>query len=312
MAREPRWHQPSGGLSHQSGPETGHRAWGERGGTERVRGWGLPPGNTGGRGLGRIWKDLKSWAGQESVTHLCSHETLGFVFYKEEVVLPSKAEPGVFGKGRGVPGFDGLCRGSLLCWNSQDEDSACQLAGAGVGSRGCHAAFLGGPRSPAGWCILASSPRVRVRAAHSKADSVVLPTVAALGPSVSRSCRRSEKPAAQLAKLMGEELDVGTAGYERKGWINSPPSSSPTVPLRAWPCPLCPARGPPTASTQRKLKSLGKYSDLTVNTCAENLPHVPGLFVKSFCRGSSPASGWIFPEVSVAPEHGDQGALLHC
>lgn len=81
---------------------------------------------------------------------------------------------------------------------------------AGCGAGGCLRRFL--EASITSWLVsLASSPRVHVRAAHSKADSCcsgrqLLP----LGPSVSRSCHKGLKNQPYTrAMLMGEELDVG-------------------------------------------------------------------------------------------------------
>ena len=57
---------------------------------------------------------------------------------------------------------------------------------------------------------------------------------------------------------------------------------------------------------------MGKYSDLTVKTCAEYPPHSLArhwLIYEVLLLAFLPAD-CIFPEVSVAPEHGEQGIII--
>ena len=56
--------------------------------------------------------------------------------------------------------------------------------------------------------------------------------------------------------MMEEELDMKTAGCERKVGLTLFPLLHLPCRLRASPCLLCPARGPPTSVTQRKLGTL--------------------------------------------------------
>ncbi|KAI4530734.1 hypothetical protein MG293_018592 [Ovis ammon polii] len=109
------------------------------------------------------------------------------------------------------------------------------------------------------------------------------------GKALYSSCRRSEKPAAQLAKLMGEELDVGTAGYERKAGSTLRPLLRLLCRLRASPCPLCPARGPPTAATQRKLGNLWDkhFKDIKTQCRPSGSPERG-----SVCRGVRRSASW--------------------
>lgn len=83
---------------------------------------------------------------------------------------------------------------------------------------------------------------------------------------------------------MGEELDVGTAGYERKAgstlhalFFAYCAGSGPALPT-------VPSPWAPQLPPQRKLKSLGKYSDLAVNTCGKTCHMSLAYLWRSFCR----------------------------